>query len=336
MAEPGLSEYVTSIQRRRMKVLRDNIANNNPLVRSMKEHEGYESYSGGRSIIEEHSFDENATFQRYYNAQILNTSLNYTMTAAEFAHKQFAVAVVLSGLEKRMNGGPEGTIDLLVSRQKIAEATLENNYQTDLLSDGTADGGLQIGGLKLIVNKTPTSGVVGGIDRGTAGGAYWQNFKFATTTDSTAPAPGGSATTAASIKSYYDYCINSLTRNSDRPKMIYAGQAHYQYLQSALSAMQRVNGEKRKVDAGFPELEYLGIPVVLGGGVNFGGQTQVQTDLSYFLNTRYLKIRYHKDANMTPLPEVHSINQDAMCKLIIWMGNMTTSAARLQGVMYDS
>lgn len=336
MAEPGLTEYVTTTGRRRMKVLRDNIGNHIPVYRSMKENDGLESYSGGRSIVEEMSYAENATYQRYYNAQPLNTALNFTMTAAEFAHKQIAIAVVMSGLEKRINSGPEQFIDLSASRYKIAEQSFLNNFEADLISDGTADGGLQIGGLKAAVTTTPTVGSYGGIDRSAAGGAFYRNLKFATTTDSTAPAPGGVATSSANIKDYYNYMINQLRRGSDHPTIVIAGQSHYQFLQSAMFAIQRITDEKRSVDAGFRELEYLGIPVVMSGGVNFGGQTYIATDRSYFLNTKYFKLKYHKDANMEPLEELRSINAEVWCQLIIWMGNVTVSNSRLQGVMFDS
>lgn len=336
MAEPGLTEYVTTTGRRRMKVLRDNIGNHIPVYRSMKENDGLESYSGGRSIVEEMSYAENATYQRYYNAQPLNTALNFTMTAAEFAHKQIAIAVVMSGLEKRINSGPEQFIDLSASRYKIAEQSFLNNFEADLISDGTADGGLQIGGLKAAVTTTPTVGSYGGFDRSAAGGAFYRNLKFATTTDSTAPAPGGVATSSANIKDYYNYMINQLRRGSDRPTIVIAGQSHYQFLQSAMFAIQRITDEKRSVDAGFRELEYLGIPVVMSGGVNFGGQTYIATDRSYFLNTKYFKLKYHKDANMEPLEELRSINAEVWCQLIIWMGNVTVSNSRLQGVMFDS
>ncbi len=336
VGEPGLSEYVTALQRRRQGVARDNITNNNPLLKSMQEYDAIEEESGGRSILEEQFFAENSTYTRYFGAQQISTAVNPVMTSPEFDWKQIAIAVVINGREERMSAGKEGVIKLATARVKAAEYTFDNNFQTDLISDGTADSGLQIGGLKLIVAKTPTN-TVGGIDRNTTAGAYYKNFTFATTTDSTAPAPGGAATTATLIRPYYDYCINSLTRNMDRPKLIYAGQTHYQMLQTALQAMQRVVSESAMtVKAGYQTLIYEGIPVFNGGGVNFGGQTQVQTDLSYFLNTRFLKIRVHKDANFEPLPEVHSINQDAKVKLSIWMGNMTCSAAKLQGVMYDS
>lgn len=303
----------------------------------MEEYDGVEFEPGGRTILEEMAFDENQSFIRYTGGQVLNTSYNPTMTSAEFDWKQFAIAVVINGREERMDSGKEGVIKLATGRVKNAEYTLENKYQQDMLSDGTADGGLQIGGLKLIVAKTPTSGTVGGINRALSGSAFYRNFKFATATDSTPPAPGGAATSAATVRQYLDYCINGTTRNQDRTKILYMGQTHYQYLDTALQVLQRVTSDSAKtVKAGYETLIYKGIPTFMGGGVNFGGETQVQTDLTYGLNTRFLKMRVHKDANMEPLPEVHSINQDAKVKLMIWMGNMTCSAPALQFVMYDS
>lgn len=336
MAEPGLSEYVTAIQRHRIKILKDNITNNNPLYASMEEYDGLESYSGGRSIVEPALFAENATYQRYYGAQVLNTSLNPVLTAFEYDHKQIAIAVLLSGREERMNAGKEGIFDFATTRVKAAEYTFENNFQADMLSDGTADSGLQVGGLKLLISKTPTTGTVGGIDRSTTAGTFARNTKFDTVNDTTTPAPGGAATTAATVRPYLDYCIQVTTRNSDRVKILYMGQTHYQFLETALQAMQRVTSDGMTVKAGYETLIYKGIPTFCGGGVNLGGETQVATDLTYGFNTRFLKLRYHSAANMEPLDEVHSINQDAKCKLMIWMGNMTTSFPVGDFVMFDS
>lgn len=331
-AEPGLSEIVTTIGRNRQKLLRDNITNNNFLVESMSQYDGLEEEDGGRTIIEEMSFQENSTFIRYSGAQLFNTSYNPTMTSAEFDWKQFGCAVVINGRESRMNSGSEAFIKLLTNRFKIAEATLENNYNSDMLSDGTSDSGLQIGGLKLIVAKTPTSGTVGSIDRSTTGGAFYQNFKFNTASD--APA-SGAATSASNIENYYTYSILKTTRGMDRPKVIYAGESHYRFLMSALQSIQRIQDTKVGT-SGYQRLVYQGIPVEMGGGVSFGGESLLATDLSYFLNTKYLKMRVHQDANMEPLPEVQSINSEAKVQLIVWMGNMTCSNAKLQGVMYDS
>ena len=54
----------------------------------------------------------------------------------------------------------------------------------------------------------------------------------------------------------------------------------------------------------------------------------------YFLNTDYVKFRPHKNRNMVPLnPDRFATNQDALVKLIGWMGNMTISNRSLNGVI---
>lgn len=53
-------------------------------------------------------------------------------------------------------------IPLLESRIGNAERTMQNNLSNDCYSNGTADGGKQIGGLQLLVSDVNNSGVVGG------------------------------------------------------------------------------------------------------------------------------------------------------------------------------
>ena len=53
----------------------------------------------------------------------------------------------------------------------------------------------------------------------------------------------------------------------------------------------------------------------------------------YFLNTDYLGLTVHKDANWTELDEKMSVNQDAEVIPIIWQGNLTVSNRSLQGVL---
>lgn len=327
MAEPGLSEIITTTLRARQKILRNNIENNNAVLWSLKEYGGIEEESGGRTIIEEMHYAENSSFLRYDGGQTLNTSYNPTMTAAEYDWKQFACGVVITGREMRMNNGPEASIKLLKSRIDAAEYTLENNLNSDTLSDGTTLN--QIGGLKLLLSKTPTTGTVGAIDRSASSGAFYRNYKYDGVND------GGAATSSANIKTYLTRCIINTTRGNDKVKLMLGGATHYEALMSSMQAIQRIT-EPKMAAAGFNNIEFEGVPYVLGGGVSFGGETLVQTDLTYGINSKFLKLRVHKDANMEPLPEVQSINQDAKVQLIVWMGNMTTSAPKLSFVLFDS
>lgn len=335
MAEPGLTEIITTTLRNRRGVLVDNITNNNPVLRELKNSGNIEEEDGGRTLVEEHFFDENATVMHYSGAQPLNLSQQTIMTAFEVNWKQFAGAVVIHGLEKRQNSGMLGKIKLLKNRLKGLEFSMENFYNADLISDGTGDGGTQIGGIKYWISTTPTSGVIGGIDRQYSIASYARNLKFDTVNDSSGGAPGGTATTASLIRIYYDYMLRELTRGDDTAKVVLAGSSHYGYLQTALQPIQ-MSTESNSINAGYKKMMYQGVRVVNCGGVNFGGQTQIAVDRSYFLNTNFFKVRVHQDANMDTLPQTQSINQDAEAQIVVFMGNATCPAPRLQGVMFDS
>lgn len=330
MAEPGLSELITTTERNRTGKLKDNVTNNNAATYCAKRYGGIEEVDGGRVLIEEMEYAENSTFQRYQGAQQLNVGFNTTLTAAQFEPKQFAAAVVINGRELRQNSGKEGIIKLLASRMKVAEKTLANNYNGDFLSDGAADSGLQIGGLKLLIAKVPTN-TVGGINRSLSSGAFFRNYKLQPSVDIV----GGTTTGPANIKQYYTKVLVNITRGTDKPHVILAGNTHYESMMTAMQAIQ-YNTDPKLAEAGFDNIKYRGIPVVLGGGKSFGGEALVPDDLSYFVNFDYLKLKIYRGANMEPLPEVQSINQDAKVQLIVWMGNATMSNGGLQAVLFDS
>jgi hypothetical protein len=53
----------------------------------------------------------------------------------------------------------------------------------------------------------------------------------------------------------------------------------------------------------------------------------------YFLNTNYLELVAHKDADMDEMDEKNPTNQDGAVIPILWMGNMVCSNRKLQGVI---
>jgi hypothetical protein len=67
--------------------------------------------------------------------------------------------------------------------------------------------------------------------------------------------------------------------------------------------------------------------------VMFDGGSGIPTAHAYFLNTDFLEMVVHQDANMTEVAEKTSINQDAVVIPIIWQGNLCCSNRALQGVM---
>ena len=232
------------------------------------------------------------------------------------------MAVSISGLEMIQNSGENAIIDLLESRIANAEKTLTNNIAVDCYSDGTADGGRQIGGLQLLVAATPTN-TVGGIDASTTVGSFWRNIAFSAVTN------GGAAATSANIQSYMNRLYVQLVRGSDAVDMIVADNNYWRLYLESLQAIQRISSDEM-ASAGFSSLKYMNADVVLDGG--FGGGAPTNT--MYFLNTDYIYFRPHAERFFTPLGDDRfAVNQDAMVKLIGFAGNMTVSNRRLQGVL---
>jgi hypothetical protein len=67
--------------------------------------------------------------------------------------------------------------------------------------------------------------------------------------------------------------------------------------------------------------------------VFFDSSGGIPTAHAYFINTDFVNVVTHKDAQGDIFPELQSVNQDATVTPILWMGNMTCSARFLQGVM---
>jgi hypothetical protein len=312
---------------------------NNALLARLRRKGNVKPVTGGRTIVQELEYAENSTFKRYSGYEALDISPSDVFSAAEFNYAQAAVAVSISGLEELQNAGENRVIDLLESRIKNAEKTLINNIAADIYSDGTADSGKQIGGLKLLVDFTPTTGIVGGINAATAGNEFWRNVAFDATTD------GGAAATSNLMQSYMNRVYLQLVRGRDVPDLIVADNRYYRFYLESMQAIQRVTNENSDVaQAGFQSLKYMGSDVVLDGGYGGNAATAAgvgvgggaSTGTMYFLNTDYIFFRPHSARNFSPIGgERMAVNQDATVKLIGFAGNMTVSNRFLQGVIGD-
>ena len=319
-----MNEIVTTTLRSRTGKLADNVSKNNELLHRLERKGKRKMVNGGRTIVQEMEYAENGTYKRYSGYEALNISPSDVFTSAEFNYAQAAVAVSISGLEMIQNSGEAAIIDLLSSRISNAEKTIMNNIALDCYSDGTADGGRQIGGLQLLVSSTPTTGTVGGIDRSTTVGSFYRNKLFSALTT------GGAAATSANITSYMNRLWLQLKRATDKPDLIVADNNYYRLYWESLQAIQRIGKAEGTSKTLEPSLQYETADVVFDGGVGGG----CPTNTMYFLNTDYIYFRPAAGRNFEALGgERESVNQDAMVKLIVWAGNMTLSNGSLQGVL---
>lgn len=321
MANPNITEIITTTARKRSKKLADNVSKNNALLLKLKEGDRVKPFSGGRVITEELFYAENSTYKRYSGYDTLNVQRSDVMSAAEYEIKQAAVAISISGLEQLQNSGEEQLIDLLEGRFENAEMTITNNVALDCYSDGTADGGKQIGGLQHIISSAPSSGTVGGISRNDY--TFWRNIV-------SNPASAYDKTTI------YDAMTAlwvQLVRGTDKPDLIVADNNYWSAYHNALTAIQRImRSDSAMAKGGFSSIAFMDAEVVLDGGVGGGASS----NRMFFINSKYLKWRPHRNRNFSLIgDDRYAVNQDAMVRLIGVAGNITCSNCMLQGVATD-
>jgi hypothetical protein len=316
-ANTSVSDIIATTLEARSGKIADNVTGNNALLAALKQKGRIRTFSGGRIIYEEISQADNGNVGWYSGYDTLGTAAADVLTAAQFEIKQAACPVVISGLEELQNSGKEGLIDLMMARMEVAEASMANLISAGLYSDGTGNSSKQITGLLAAVPVDPTTGTYGNINRATAANAFWKSIATDT----------GAAPSASTIQGIFNAHYGQLVRGGDRPDLVVGDNDVWGAYLASLQTLQRFTGTET-AKLGFPSVKYMDADFVMDSGVG-GDATDVT---AYFLNTKYLHFRPHKDRNMVPLsPNRTAINQDATVKILAWAGNLTCSGARFQG-----
>lgn len=313
------TELVATTWRNHSKDVKDNISKNNALYARLMSKGQTRKENGGLTIAQPLDYNANGTYQRYSGYDVLNIQQSDVITAAEFTWKQIALNVVASGLELRINSGDNAIVKLAKARIKNAMRTFKNNFSADIYSDGTLPN--QIGGLQALVADAGT-GQIGGIDSSTW--TFWANA----VQSAAAPIQGGGAVTvsATTIESgiMLPLWLNQV-RGDDKPDLIVSSNDWFTFYEASQVAIKRYTNAG-EADGGFTSLKYKSADVIFDGG------SGIPAAHMYFLNTDYLEMVVHPDADLSVQDDMRPINQDATVIPILWMGNMVTSNRRLQGV----
>lgn len=329
MSNVSIPDLVAATLESRTGELADNISNFTPLLKRLNTRENIVPLGGGgHSILEELEYAFNSTVGWYSGGETLSTEQQQFMTAAQYDIRQLAGTITMTGREELINYGREQKIAIVDAKLKNLKTSLMNALAIGLHADGTGAGGRQIQGLQAFISTNPTSGTVGGINRATW--AYWRNQTFAAVAD------GGAATSTANIQ---DYLMRTLLRGNlvrdgagEYPDIMVMDSAHYRTYYNSLLPYQRVEA-KDSYGSGFKALKFFG----LGGEIDVlfaGNNVGMPANTTYFLNTKYIRLRPHSGRNMTRIGQTRRpINQDASVEIIGWAGNMTMSNAAAQAVL---
>lgn len=320
MASPSsvFTEMVTTTMRNVAKDVADNVAKHNALLNRMKKKNKFVTLDGGYEIQIPVEYAENSTYQRFSGFDTLDTSASDVLTSAKFDWCQVALHVVASGRELRMNSGKNQMINLAKSKKKNALTTAANSFSVDLYSDGALTN--QIGGLANII-QTNGQGTVGGIDSGTF--TFWRN-KFREIS-------GTGTYTKDTFKGEMNALWLQLVRGADKPDLIVLSHDFYSVFEAGEQQLQRY-ANADMAEAGFVGMKYKTADVIFDDNTNFTSTAEK----GYFLNTDYLYVAQHKDAQWTQDEDKKPVNQDAVVMPFYWMGNLCVSNRGLQGVLLDA
>ena len=320
MASPNstFTELVTSTFRKVRKDVKDNLSNRNALLKHIYKRGNYRTEDGGLTIVCPLDYTTNSTYQRYSDWDLLNIAQSDVISAAEYQWRQIAVNVVASGREQRINSGESRIFSLAKAKMKNAIRTFNNSFSSDLYSDGTATN--QINGLQALVADAGT-GTVGGINSSSF--SFWQN----TISDCSANSVTSSATTIENSM-MLPLWLNLDRGPDDQPDLIVMDNTYYRYFEASQTSIKRYM-DASNANGGLVSLKYK------NADVYFDGNSGIPSSHAYFLNTNYIELVVHRDADMEVLEDQRPINQDGSVIPILWMGNLTLANRKMQGVIVE-
>ena len=108
--------------------------------------------------------------------------------------------------------------------------------------------------------------------------------------------------------------------------LIVAANNYYTFFEGSQVSLKRYN-DAASADAGFVTLKYKHADVLFDGG------SGITTSRMYFINTNYLELVVHQDADLEIVDEIRPVNQDGHVVPILWMGNLVCSNRNQQGVI---
>src|SRR5437867_10009396 len=113
----------------------------------------------------------------------------------------------------------------------------------------TGTNGKQITGLQALVSKTPTSGVVGGIDAATW--SFWQNqnYDFSVST--------GVSASATNMQTGFNTLYAASVRGSDTIDLILLDNVFWGFFMTSLQTLQRFPTSSSMADLGFVATKYM-------------------------------------------------------------------------------
>lgn len=287
------------------KELNDNIFKGIPTWSYLNE-KNRVTKNGGASLLVRLLYQKNSTAAFFSGYDIIDTTPQEGLTAAQFKWGRAAASISISGQEQDANSGEAEVSDLLQDKVSQALQSLTDLMAIQLYA--AANNSKAVSNLPLFVDTTSTIG-----DINSSTNSWWQ---------STVLASGSMAARGRSDMTNVYNTISIQGRKATPPDFGVTTQTVYEAYEALLAPAVRFSDTKMG-DLGFTNLKFKNITLMFDPNVASGEM--------YFLNSDALKLVVHSKRNFARTPMVKPANQDALTGQIIWQGQLTTNNRRKLG-----
>lgn len=301
----------------------DLISNSNAALYCMKKNNMMKTFEGP-TIRQTLAFAESDTYTRYSGFGFQNPKPAEVLGDAEFTPKQASVSVAIAGDQLLGNmGSKTQLLNIMETKIDLAEQELEDRFVEDLHSDGTADGGIQIGGFQLAIPTDPTVGTYGGISRASA--PVWRTQTFTAAGDFAAL----DVAVPADLRKMWRQVAIKTSVGKNGPDLILASEDHYVVMEESFTEIQRITNDDDMASMGFTTLIFNAggrkMKIVLEGGQG----SAMPSNTSYFLNSKDMAFYADKNRNFTSFGgKQRPINQDGVVQKIGFRGELVLANPR--------
>lgn len=242
-----------------------------PFIYWMREKGRVEHISGHRRIEIDLEYGSNETIRWLNKGGTVPMQDNELLTKAYEDWKYVAVSVMRWMTEDQQNRAKAQIINLVSTKLNTAERSLYEDMERVCFADGT--GADEPNGLQNLISATPTTGIVHGINRATAGNEWWRNQQKTST---------GAA--AVYLVSDMRTCLNDIikySRSEIKDIFMVTDQTSFELYEDVMLEMKVLQNTKL-ADAGFDTIQYRGRPIMWMPSAPAGNM--------YFINPNYLKL----------------------------------------------
>ena len=308
----SFSRLVTTTLQNHGKEIFDAVSNNNSLFYMLNKRGNIKLVGGGRTFTHPVYHLQNSSFKSYAKLDTINTPIMDDITRAEYDIKCVAGSLVLSTMEEAMNAGSkEGLIKLakevkegaIISMRKVMG---EQVWKTGVLAN-------DMDGLPSLIEDTPGTSTIGGIDSSDSANTWWK-------------AQVGSTVTNFDSSHDGTYQLNRLltaaTFGNEGPTACFTTKANYSLYEQDLTGQIRYM-KTELADSSFRHLAFATMPVLF--------DDNCPTNYFYMVDLNSIWLQLLSRGNFQTTPFQDSINQLSKIAKMYVFGNLTAGSLRTSG-----